>query len=227
MHTIKVGASPARPERSGRAFGERHADEASTAGSGAGSALQQISEGAIDAERHIAARFVFEIIAGEAAGEGQFDGAQVCSHESSAAAGVIFLIAERAAFEPERETRSEAPPDARKAPILLKRRAIGRVGRDEPQRRDVEPALRHKLEANGAPLHRVVWIARVDALILCLDSSEQLDDQSVSAELITEKRRAIACIAIEGGAEIAAPAKQRAAIVVAAKAANGARQPGA
>jgi hypothetical protein len=67
MHSIKVGASPARPERSGRAFGERYADEASTAGSGAGSALQQVSEGTIDAERHVAARFVFEIIAGEAA----------------------------------------------------------------------------------------------------------------------------------------------------------------
>jgi len=53
MHTIKVGASPARPKRFGRAFGERYADEASTAGSGAGSALQPISEGAIDAERHI------------------------------------------------------------------------------------------------------------------------------------------------------------------------------
>ena len=54
MHTIKVGASPARPKRFGRAFGERYADETSTAGSGAGSALQLISEGAIDAERHIA-----------------------------------------------------------------------------------------------------------------------------------------------------------------------------
>ena len=120
MHAIKVGASPARLERSGRAFGERHADEASTVGSGAGSALQPISEGAIDAERHVAARFVFEIIAGEAAGERELDGAQVRSHESSAAAGGVFLIAERAAFEPERKTRSKAPPDAREAPILLK-----------------------------------------------------------------------------------------------------------
>ena len=107
MHAIKVGASPARLERSGRAFGERHADEASTAGSGAGSALQPISEGAIDAERHIAARFGFKIIAGEAAGEGELDGVQVGSHESSAAPCIIFLIAERAAFERERETRSD------------------------------------------------------------------------------------------------------------------------
>ena len=107
MHSIKVGVSPARPERSGRALGDRRADEASTAGSGAGSALQPISEGAIDAERHIAARFVFEIISGEAAGERELDGAQVRSHESSAAPCIIFLIAERAAFEPERETRSD------------------------------------------------------------------------------------------------------------------------
>ena len=41
-------------KRFGRAFGERYADEASTAGSGGGSALQPISDGAIDAERHIA-----------------------------------------------------------------------------------------------------------------------------------------------------------------------------
>ena len=68
---------------------------------------QFFSEGAIDAERHIAARFVFEIIAGEAAGERELDGAQVRSHESSAAPCIIFLIAERAAFEPERETRSD------------------------------------------------------------------------------------------------------------------------
>ena len=79
-------------------------------------------------ERHIAARFVFEIIAGEAAGERKLDGAQVRSHESSAAPCIIFLIAERSAFEPERKTRSKAPPDAREAPILLKGRAIGRVG---------------------------------------------------------------------------------------------------
>jgi hypothetical protein len=59
-------------------------------------------------ERHIAARFVFEIIAGEAAGERHLDGAQVRSDESSAAACVILLIAERAAFEPERKPRSEA-----------------------------------------------------------------------------------------------------------------------
>ncbi len=128
MHTIKVGASPARLKRFGRAFGERYADEASTAGSGAGSALQPILEGAIDVERHIAARFVFEIIAGEAAGERHLDGAQVRPHESSAAARVVFLVAERAAFEPERELRSEAPPDARKAPKLLKGRALRRVG---------------------------------------------------------------------------------------------------
>ena len=81
--------------RSGRAFGERYADEASTAGSGAGSALQPISEGTIDAERHIAARFVFEIIAGEAAGERDLDGAQVRLDESSAAPCVVFRVSAR------------------------------------------------------------------------------------------------------------------------------------
>ena len=71
---------------------------------------------------------------------------------------------------------------------MLKRRAIGRIGREEPQRRDVEPALHHKLEANSAPLHRIVGIARADPLILCFDAGEQLDDQGVGAELVAEKR---------------------------------------
>lgn len=117
MHTIKVGASPARPRRFGRAFGERYADEASTAGSGAGSALQP---------------------------------------------------------------------------------------------------------------SRIVGIARADPLILGLYIGEQLDDQGVGAEVVAEKRRAIAHIAVEGGAEIGAGAEQRAAIVVAAGLlAARTRQPGA
>ena len=47
----------------------------------------------------------------------------------------------------------------------------------------------------------------------------------IRRQLIAEKRRAIACIAIEGGAEVTAPAEPRAAIVVAAEAADGAHPP--
>jgi len=153
MHSIKVGVSPARPERSGRALGDRRADEASTAGSGAGSALQPISEGAIDAERHVAARFVFEIIAGEAAGEREFDGVEIHSDEASTAPRVILLVAERAAFEPERKARPEAIASPRKTPILLKRGAVGCVDGQEPEGRKIDPALRLQLEPDGASLH--------------------------------------------------------------------------
>ena len=57
-------------------------------------------------------------------------------------------------------------------------------------------------------------------MVLCLDASEQLDDQSVGAELVAEQRRAIARIAVEGGAEIGACAEQRSLIVVAPKCAD-------
>jgi hypothetical protein len=61
-------------------------------------------------------------------------------------------------------------------------------------------------------------VAGTDPLILGLDAGERLHDQSFGAELITEKRRSIARIAVEGGGEIGARAEQRSAIVVAAAA---------
>ena len=60
-------------------------------------------KGAIDAERHVAARFVFEIVAGEAAGERDLHRMKVCLQEQAAAASILFLIAERAAFDAERD----------------------------------------------------------------------------------------------------------------------------
>jgi hypothetical protein len=64
-------------------------------------------------------------------------------------------------------------------------------------------------------------------LILGLDAGEQLDDQSVGAELIADKRRAIARIAVEGRAEIGTRAKQSSPIVVAPEGADRADlQPG-
>ena len=57
-------------------------------------------ERSINAERHISARLVFQIIAGEAAGERDFHLAENDPRETAAASGIIFLVAERAAFEP-------------------------------------------------------------------------------------------------------------------------------
>jgi hypothetical protein len=107
---------------------------------------QFFSEGAIDAERHVAARFVFEIISGEAAGERELQAAKICLHEAAATARVVFLVAERAAFKPEREARRKAIARPRQAPILLKRGSVRRIDGEEPQRRKVEPAFRCELE---------------------------------------------------------------------------------
>ena len=84
----------------------------------------QSLEGSIDAERHVAARFVFEIISGEAAGEREFQGAKIGLEEGAASACIVFLIAERAPFEPEREARPKTAPDSSKTPILLKRGSV-------------------------------------------------------------------------------------------------------
>ena len=85
----------------------------------------QSLEGAIDAERHVAARFVFEIVAGEAPLERDLQAAKTCLHERAATACVILLIAERAAFDAEGEERPKAIARPRQAPIFLKCGSIG------------------------------------------------------------------------------------------------------
>jgi hypothetical protein len=74
-------------------------------------------------------------------------------------------------------------------------------------------------------LHRILRIAGADPLVLGLHASEQLHDQSFSAELVAEKRSAIARIAVEGRAEIGTGAEQSALIVVAAERADRAETP--
>jgi len=56
----------------------------------------------IKPERNISTRLVFKIIAGKAAGERDLDGAEIHPRETAAASRSIFLVAQRAAFEPQR-----------------------------------------------------------------------------------------------------------------------------
>jgi hypothetical protein len=74
-------------------------------------------------------------------------------------------------------------------------------------------------------MHRIVRIVRADPLVLRFDAGEQLHDQSLATELVAEKRRAIARIAVEGRGEILASPEQGAAIVVAAETADRADPP--
>ena len=98
---------------------------------------------------------------------------KICLHEAAATARVVFLVAERAAFKPEREAWREAIARPRQAPILLKRGSVGRIDGEEPQRRKVEPAFRRELETDRTALHRILRIARRDALIFGFDACEQ------------------------------------------------------
>ena len=59
-----------------------------------------ISKRPVEPEGDIEARIVFEIVAGEAARQRDLRGAEIHARESAAAPGVIFLVAERAAFQP-------------------------------------------------------------------------------------------------------------------------------
>jgi len=61
----------------------------------------------------------------------RLDGAQIGPDESSATAGVIFLVAERAAFEAERESRPQAITEPGKRPIFLEGSAVGCIGREK------------------------------------------------------------------------------------------------
>jgi len=57
-----------------------------------GQASAKISERPIEPKRDIEARVVFEIVAGEAAGQGDLRIAEIRSPETAAAACIVFLV---------------------------------------------------------------------------------------------------------------------------------------
>ena len=121
-----------------------------------------ISERPIDAERDIAARGIFEIVAGEAAGDRYFGIAEIEPYEAAAATCVIFLATERAALEPKREPGPHAKPEPRKAAIFLEGGAVSGVGGEKKAGRNVEPGLGLQPETQFAALHRVMRVVRDD-----------------------------------------------------------------
>ena len=143
----------ARPKRAMPPWraGFRHTrladDEAKHCRSGAGSALSSASrksrnlERPIKPKRHISARLVFQIIAGEAAGERDLHRAEIHPRETAAASRVIFLVTERAAFQPQREARRQPIAEPHQRPIFLEGSAVARVGGEEVSRREIEPQL--------------------------------------------------------------------------------------
>ena len=77
------------------------------------------SERPIDAEADIAARIVLQIIPGEAARQ-----RDLVVSKMRADACVIFLVAERAALDPERQLGPDAEPETRENAISLERGAV-------------------------------------------------------------------------------------------------------
>lgn len=82
------------------------------------------SERPIDAEADIAARIVLQIIPGEAARQRDLVVSEMRADEATAAACVIFLVAERAALDPERQLGPDAEPETRENAISLERGAV-------------------------------------------------------------------------------------------------------
>jgi len=96
-----------------------------------GEAQAQISERPVEPKRHIEARVVFEIVAGEATGEGDLHIAEIRPHETAAAACIVCRIAERAAFKAKRESRPQAITEPGKRPIFLEGSAVRGIGREK------------------------------------------------------------------------------------------------
>ena len=90
----------------------------------------------MNADGQITARLVFQIITGEPARERDLSGAEMQAQETTAATGVVFLMAECAAFDAEGKTRREAVTESHQAPIFLKGGSVSGVRRQIECRRE-------------------------------------------------------------------------------------------